>query len=452
MSPRIETVLNVHTSMKHIARHESIPSPELGANKGMKTLDPGVSPLNRRGFLGSMGAVAAAAAVGSVIPFGRHMPTGYIPVALSDSPRTEALSGKRGLRILNDRPVNAETPVTLLDDEITPNDRHFIRNNGLIPARATSRDLAGWTLTIDGEVNRSLRLDMDALKTRFEIVEAALVLECGGNGRAGFHPPATGNQWTLGAVGCALYRGVRLGDVLRAAGVKSTAVYIGYHGEDPHLSGDPSKAAISRGVPIEKAIDPGTLLVWEMNGEALPDYHGFPLRLICPGWPASTSGKWLKRISIRDRVHDGAKMTGYSYRVPKYPVAPGTEVPEADMEIIEEMPVKSIITSPGSGIEVESGKAVAIRGHAWSGSGDVAHMHLSLDFGATWIPAVLQPPRNRYAWQRWELSVVLPRQGYYELWARATDETGKMQPMVVPGWNPRGYLNNAMHRIALRAV
>jgi DMSO/TMAO reductase YedYZ molybdopterin-dependent catalytic subunit len=189
-----------------------------------------------------------------------------------------------------------------------------------------------------------------------------------------------------------------------------------------------------------------------MNGEPLPAIHGFPLRLICPGWPASTSGKWLKRITVRDVVHDGPKMTGHSYRMPKYPVSPGTDVPAEDMEIIEEMPVKSVITFPETGMEVTQNEKVPLRGHAWSGSGDISAMDVSIDFGQTWIRTELLAPRNKFAWQRWNVGIKFPRPGYYEVWARATDGTGAMQPMVVPGWNPRGYLNNAMHRIAIKVT
>jgi len=408
--------------------------------------------VDRRAFLKRGGVAGLAAALGGAIPFADNLPPGVWPEALAQDFASGALKGKRGLRVLNDRPVNAETPVTLLDDEITPNERHFIRNNGIIPERAWRQDLSGWALTIDGEVRKALELSMADLRKRYRSVTRALVIECGGNGRAGFHPPAKGNQWTLGAVGCAEYTGVRLRDVLADAGVKQSAVYIGYYGEDLHLSRDPAKQPISRGVPIAKAMDEHTLLVWEMNGEPLPAYHGFPLRLVCPGWPGSTSGKWLKRIWVRDRVHDGVKMTGTSYRVPRYPVAPGTEVPEEDMEIIEEMPVKSIITRPGTGIETRQSEPLRLRGHAWSGHGDVTAMHVSIDFGATWIAARLKRPRNKYAWQHWEATVRFPRKGYYEVWARATDHRGHMQPMVVPGWNPKGYLNNAMQRIAVKAA
>lgn len=404
---------------------------------------------SRRRFIQVTGLATFSAALGLPVPFGRHLPAGLTPVALAAEPAFGVIPGKRGVRVLSDRPINCETPVTLLDDDITPTHLHFVRNNGHVPARANSGDLTGWSLSIDGEVETPLKLSLADVK-KYPAVERALVLECAGNGRAGFNPPTSGNQWTLGGVGCAKYRGVRLRDVLKDAGVKSTAVYIGYYGEDPHLSNDPKRQAISRGVPIAKALDEHTLLVWEMNGEPLPPLHGFPLRLICPGWPASTSGKWLTRIWVRDREHDGEKMTGHSYRLPRYPVAPGATVPKEDMAIIEELPVKSLITSPGTGVAHPLADELALRGHAWSGFGEVREMHVSIDFGQTWLKAALKQPVNNYAWQRWSANVKFPVPGYYEVWARATDEAGHMQPMVVPGWNPQGYCNNAMQRIAVK--
>lgn len=409
--------------------------------------------LNRRNFLKSGGFAALAAALGAPIPFADKLAPGLFPEALAQqAAATIEIPGKRGLRILGDRPLNAETPVTLLDSDFTPTEHHFVRNNGHVPERAEKQDLNGWSLTIDGEVNKPLQLTLDQIKKNYKNYTRALVLECAGNGRSGFNPPTSGNQWTLGGVGCAKYTGVLLKDVLKDAGVKSSAVYLGYIAEDPHLSRAANKNAISRGVPIAKALDENTLLVWDMNGVPLPAMHGWPLRLMCPGWPASTSGKWLKRLWIRDREHDGEKMTGMSYRMPKYPVAPGTEVPPQDMAILEEMPVKSNITNPASGFEVPLNGTLSIRGHAWSGAGDVTAMHVSYDFGTTWIKCDLKKPVNKYAWQRWTAEIKLPKKGYYEIWARATDNTGKMQPMLVPGWNPEGYCNNAMQRIAIKAV
>jgi DMSO/TMAO reductase YedYZ molybdopterin-dependent catalytic subunit len=406
----------------------------------------------RRRFARVLGSATVGFFAAEVMPFAGRQPPGWVPAALADETEPFVIEGKDDLIVLNDRPVNAETPVTRLDDDLTPNRLHFVRNNGLVPERATRRDLTGWTLKIDGEVERELTLGLDDLKRGYRQQLARLTLECGGNGRAGFRPRARGNQWKLGAVGCAEYRGVRLKDVLVRAGVKPSAVYVGYYGEDPHLSGTPGEVAISRGVPIRKALDDHTLLAWEMNGEALPALHGFPLQLVAPGWPASASGKWLRRLWIRDRVHDGPKMGGMSYRVPRYPVAPGTEVPEAEMEIIEAMPVKSIITRPASGVEHPAAAPFHLRGHAWSGDGPVRALHVSLDFGATWTEAELLAPANPFAWQRWRAELRFPIRGYYEVFARATGRDGRQQPMVMPGWNPRGYLNNAMHRIAVRVV
>jgi DMSO/TMAO reductase YedYZ molybdopterin-dependent catalytic subunit len=406
----------------------------------------------RRRFLRAAGSLSAVWFLGEAMPYARLRPTGLVPAALAQTKEPLVIEGKEGLVILNDRPINAEAPVALLDSDVTSNAHHFIRNNGVVPERARRGDLSGWSLTIDGEVGTTKRFTLDELKASYPNVDARLVLECGGNGRAGFRPPASGNQWKLGAVGCASYRGVRLKDVLEDAGVKGSAVYVGYYGEDVHLSGDPKAVVISRGVPIAKALDESTLLAWEMNGEPLPAQHGFPLRLVASGYPASVSGKWLTRLWVRDRVHDGEKMGGHSYRMPRYPVAPGTDVPEEDMEIIEAMPVKSIITKPSSGVEHPSGEPLRLRGHAWSGDGAVSAMDVSFDFGASWIPASLQPAPNPFAWQTWSAEIRFPTKGHYEVWARATDEGGRQQPMVVPGWNPRGYLNNAMQRIAVRVV
>ncbi len=403
---------------------------------------------NRRRFIAGL-----VSALGAPLVYqNRLLKTGLFPSALAQEALLKGWPGKEELRILSDKPLNAEATATLLDDEITPISRHFVRNNGLIPERARQGILGNWTLSVDGEVNETLKFDLTTLQATFPVHEAALVIECGGNGRGGYFPKVGGNPWTLGAVGCARYRGVRLRDVLKHAGVKSSAVYIGYYGEDPTLNRETGKYPISRGVPIEKALDENTMLAWEMNGVALPAEHGFPLRLICPGWPGSTSGKWIKRIQVRDRVHDGTKMTGTSYRVPKHPVAPGEAVPSEDMKIIHEMPVKSIITHPGTGSNYSDTKEVHVRGHAWSGHGRVSRVDLSFDFGATWSQASLSNPVNAYAWQRWESNLRLPASGYYEIWARATDVKGQMQPMVVPGWNPKGYLNNAAHRIAVRVA
>ncbi len=405
--------------------------------------------ISRRDFVKKSGLVALMVAFGTQVPFLRNLPAGFIPVAFAEADEDFVIPGKNGLRLLNDRPINAETPPHLLDDNITPVARHFVRNNGLVPPSANVLASAKeWMLSIDGEVHRPLQLSIEQLQ-RFEYHTYDLTVECGGNGRAGYNPPVKGNQWSLGAVGCARYGGVLMRDVLRASGLKTSAFYTGYYGADIHLSGDPKRVVISRGTPIEKAMNEYTMIAWEMNGKPLSALHGFPLRVVTPGWPGSVSMKWLNRIWVRDVEHDGPKMTGKAYRVPKYPVPPGSKVPDADMKIIESMPVKSLITFPKTRGRHDLRTAFHLRGHAWAGERSVKQMHVSFDFGQNWIRADLKQPANRYAWQHWKAALNFPSRGYYEVWARATDSNGSMQPTVVPGWNPKGYLNNAMHRIAV---
>ena len=402
---------------------------------------------NRRGFLKRGTLAAMTTLLGTDLVHAAHLPVGYLPLAfrVADDP----LAGKNeAMIVLNDRPWNIEMPPHTLDEKVTSFSNMFVRNNGLIP---TDIDARHWTLTVGGESVRSEKVyRLDELKQKFTPYTYQLVLECGGNGRAGFYPSAAGNQWQEGAVSCARWTGARLRDVLEDVGIQDDAVYIGYYGTDKHISGDPEKVPISRGVPIDKARQDETLLAWAMNDEDIPVAHGYPLRLVCGGWPASTSGKWLSKIVVRNQVHDGPKMLGDSYRVPKHPVQPGEEVPEEDFVIIEEMPVKSLITYPQSGAMFDLAKALEVRGHAWAGERSVQRVEVSIDFGATWQPATLQPAANRLAWQHWSASLRFPQVGYYEVWAKATDSQGVSQPMVIPGWNPKGYLNNACHRIAVK--
>ena len=403
---------------------------------------------DRRGFIKGLGLSTMAAVLGvSSIPFHRNYPGGLIPAALANTDELFSIKGKDGLIVLNDRPLNAETPAHLLDDRITPIERHFVRNNGHPPANMAA---SSWRLHIDGLVDQALSLSIGDLKTQFEVVTWQLVLECAGNGRQFFKPAAKGNQWGLGAVGCAQWTGVRLADVLNRAGVDKKAIYTAHYGADHHLSWKDGKLPISRGIPIEKALDGTCLLAFEMNGEAIHPMNGAPLRLLVPGWPASCSHKWLTRIELRDQVHDGAKMTGKSYRVPNRPVAPGEKVATEDFDIIERMPVKSLITYPRSGTQL-SNRTVQMRGHAWSGERTISAVEISTDFGASWTQAKLSEPTNHGAWQQFEAKQTFAQAGYYEIWARATDDQGDSQPFAIR-WNPKGYLNNSLHRVALKVV
>jgi len=406
--------------------------------------------MKRRNFIRNTALTSVGTIIGAEIVFAHVMPEGYVPLALQDPDPFKMFGKNKKMVVLNDRPWNIEAQAHLLNEKVTSNQNMFIRNNGKIPENI---DVKNWTITFDGEsVKAPKTYTLAELKSKFKQHTYQLTLECGGNGRSEFDPPAKGNQWTVGAVSCATWTGVRLRDVLEDVGLKSDAVYIGYHAADVHLSGDPDKEPISRGAPMAKALQDETLLAFKMNGEDIPLAHGYPLRLVAGGWPASVSGKWITGISVRDRVHDGTKMTGSAYRVPCEPVAPGEKVKDEDMCIIESMPVKSLITYPKTGAQIKEGKSLKINGHAWAGELEVAKMEYSIDFGATWTSCDLELAVNRLAWQHFSADIKFPEKGYYEIWARATDSQNKSQPMVLPGWNPKGYLNNACHRIAVKVV
>ncbi len=201
----------------------------------------------KRAALGSLAGI-----LGAEIVFGAHMPDNYDLLGLQDPDPFKLLGKDKEMKVLNSKPWNMEAVAHQLDDRITPNPYIFVRNNGQVPEDINEKE---WTMTIDGEsVKEPKTFSLEELKTRFPHHTYQLTLECGGNGRKEFNPPAKGNQWDIGAVYCASWTGVRLRDVLEAVGIKKDAVYIGYHAIDKHLSGDTTKEVISRGVPISKAM------------------------------------------------------------------------------------------------------------------------------------------------------------------------------------------------------
>lgn len=354
---------------------------------------------------------------------------------------------KPGLHVHDEEALNAEPGLALLDEAITPVDAFFIRNNGELPETRSEQD---WTLAIDGEVERPSVWTVTELKDVFEAVTVTAVLECAGNGRSQFEPATDGLQWRLGAVGCARWTGVRLADVLKAAGVKPGAVYTGHHSPDRQI-GKPEKAALSRGLPIAKALAPETLIAFAMNGEPLPRLHGGPLRIVAPGYPGSAWQKWLDRITLRTDEHDGEKMRGTDYRLPIRPVAPGEPLDPANFAVITDMPVKSLLTAPESGFTERLGERIRISGFAWSGAIPLASVEVSGDGGASWHDAPLQRGEGGFAWQRFEAQVQAERAGPIAVMARARDAEGNSQPLE-PVWNPRGYCNNQVQRVEGRII
>jgi DMSO/TMAO reductase YedYZ molybdopterin-dependent catalytic subunit len=402
----------------------------------------------RRGTLKGGALAAMGLAVGGAIPFARNLPPGMVPAALAqgNAPQFLDMEGKARLILQGERPLNAETPEHLLDDDITPAEKFFIRNNGSVPEPVA--DPRAWKVRIEGEVNTPIELTLGELEARFPLVTARLQMECGGNGRSGFAPQAAGNQWGNGAVSCAEWTGVRLRDVLRAAGLKESARFTGHHGADSHLSAQ--GPAISRGMRIDKAMEEDTLIAIRMNGAPIPQMHGAPVRLIVPGWPGSLSQKWFTRIEVKATPHAGRGMGGTSYRVPVRPIVPGSRNNGADFVDMESMPVRSVLTSHAHGTRLPAGtRALDIRGQAWAGDLTVRAVDVSVDFGQSWQAMTVAAPANRHAWQRWSGRVAFPSDGYFEIWYRATDSNGRMQPHVAANWNPQGYGANPISRAAV---
>ncbi len=351
---------------------------------------------------------------------------------------------KPDLFLLDTPELNAETPPHLLDDDITPAACLFARNTGRMPVFSPGA-LAAWTLTIDGCVRAPQTWTISALKDEFEPVSQAAVLECAGNGRAFFREPAGTVLWQYGAVGCVRWTGVRLADLLRHCEPLPNAVYTGHYSPDLKLNG--TGPALSRGLPIGKAFAPETLVAYAMNGEPIPALHGGPLRLVAPGYPGSAWQKWLTRVAIRDREHDGVRMTNLHYRLPRTPIRYGDPLDPSQFEVITDMPVRSLITFPRQGFRTPAGQPLTVRGHSWSGHVAVAHVALSSDGGRSWSPAQLGPLPDRFAWRRFQASLN-PPSGTIEIIARATDSQGRTQPLDSAPWNPRGYCNNRAHRVS----
>ena len=299
---------------------------------------------SRRGFLGGAGLAAFGAAVGGTLPFSQNIPAGLIPAALAQDksappapPKGPAyldFPGKdKGLVVIGEKPLVAETPEHLLNDDTTPIEKFYIRNNGQIPDEAKDPDK--WVIKIEGEVNKPLEISLGELKSKYKAQTLRMVLECGGNGRSFFTPRASGNQWTNGGAGCAEWTGVRLADLLKAAGLKPSGIYTAHYAADLHLSGEADRPTLSRGVRLAKAMEPESMIVWGMNGKPLPNIHGGPVRLVIPGWAGSASQKWLTRIVIRDKEHDGPGMTGTSYRLAIKPMVPGDKADPKNFRILE---------------------------------------------------------------------------------------------------------------------
>jgi DMSO/TMAO reductase YedYZ molybdopterin-dependent catalytic subunit len=342
--------------------------------------------------------------------------------------------GRAGLLMINPAPYNAEAPPAALAGEITPTDLHYVRSNFAVPEHDGA-------LEIGGAVENLTVLTLDDLRA-LPAVERAVTLECAGNGRLEMRPLPTGEPWGDYAVSTARWRGALLHEALRQAQPAANGVDVRFAGADHgayHLQPvlpetNRLDLRFERALPLALAADPAAeiLIAYEMNGEPLGPDHGAPFRLIVPHWYAVASVKWLKRIDVLTEPFTGEFQTGhYIYQWADQPHEP-----------VELMRVRARIIDPAPS-SVIGAETYTVRGKAWSGTGPVTKVEVSLTGAGDWYPAKLEPPTGPYHWQDWSFVWEAPGVGRHTLRARATDAAGNVQPEIPP-WNRLGYGNNAI--------
>jgi DMSO/TMAO reductase YedYZ molybdopterin-dependent catalytic subunit len=336
---------------------------------------------------------------------------------------------------------NHGLPLEALEYPITPVGLHYLLTHYDIP----KVDAADWRLDVGGLVAGPLELTLDELRG-WAAVELAVTMECAGNGRALYSPRPISQPWLHEAVGTALWRGVPLAGLLERAGVLDGAVEVVFAGLDRGLEGGVVQD-YERSLPVEEAISAGAILAYEMNGAPLPPQHGFPLRLVVPGWYGMTNVKWLKRITVSERPFDGYQQD-HSYRIRR-------EEGEEGRPLTRILP-RALMVPPGRPEfpsrrrELPSGRHV-LGGRTWSGWAPVAAVEVSTDGGRTWREAQLERDLEYgYAWFAWRYAWDA-KAGEHELLCRARDEAGNVQPLQ-PEWNLGGYANNAVQRVAVTVV
>ncbi|MDO9268026.1 MAG: molybdopterin-dependent oxidoreductase [Methylobacter sp.] len=358
----------------------------------------------------------------------------------------DALPGKETLIKQTYRPPNYETPINYFDAPFTPNNRFFVRyHNAVIP----EVKIGEWRLRIGGDAVRTpLELSLEQLRSDFEQVEIAALCLCSGNRREAFQSPAPGLQWGSGAMGNALWRGVRLKDVLAGAGIDKSALEVSLAGADSGIL--PTTPDFVKSLPLAKALDENSLIAFEMNGEPLPHWNGFPARLIIPGWTATYWIKHLTALNVLSKPFDGFWMKT-AYRIPKDRFPRGqfsSQETETNMPITE-IVVNSLITNLEDGQTLSSAKPIEIKGVAWDGGNGIARVDVSTDGGNNWHQATLKQDYGRFSWRQWHLAFEPKRPGTYRIMARATSHSGASQPLE-PIPNPSGYHHNAVQKITLQ--
>ena len=405
--------------------------------------------MTRRRLLEGAGIAFAGGALGQP-PVAAHAASVAlspgVPAGLEGAAAMETLPGKKPLIKLSYRPPNYESPLDYFDTPITPNDRFYVRYHlSDIP----SIDAKTYKIAVGGDgANGQAEITFDELK-KFPAYEVVAVNQCSGNRRGLSKPHVPGVQWGYGAMGCARWKGARLKDLLDRVGLKKEAIEIAFNGADgPAFDKTPD---FIKSLPVWKALDESTLVAYEMNGEPLPHFNGYPARLIVPGWTGTYWMKHLVAVNALTRPQGGFWMNP-AYRIPlgEFPiVARFVSQETATTTPITEMVVNALITSHADGAQVKAGM-ITVSGLAWDGGYGIRTVEASTDGGQSWTAAMLGDDLGRYAFRPW--SFVLPaKPGENTVMVNATNKIGQTQTAALL-FNPAGYHNNVMQSVTLHAA
>ena len=334
---------------------------------------------------------------------------------------------------------NHGMPLELMAHDVTPLGAHYLLTHYDIPLAVA----ASWTLEVGGRVRSPLSLSMADLRSRPE-VSRTVTMECAGNGRARLRPRPVSQPWLHEAVGTMSWTGTPLAGVLADAGPLDGAVDVVFTGAD-HGVEKGVEQDYQRSLSVEHAADPEVLLVWACNGVDLPPQHGYPLRLLVPGWYGMASVKWLRSVEVVDQRFDGYQMRAYSLR----------QTPEDVGERLTRIAPRALVQPPGFPDFLSRRRVVrpgpqVLTGRAWSGWAEVASVEVSVDGGATWVEAELGDQPDPRAWRSWSLPWTAV-EGMHAVSARATDGTGRTQTSE-PAWNRGGFANTAPHTVEVLVV
>jgi len=401
--------------------------------------------ISRRGFLRS----ALLAGAGGILSPWSSLAEETIMQPFVNGRRPMAVfPQKKPLILLTARPPQLETPFSVFNESIlTPNDLFYVRyHEAGVP---TSVDTETFRLEVKGKVSSPLSLSLNDLKKEFEAVKLVAVNQCSGNSRGFFEPRVPGGQWANGAMGNARWKGVRLADILRKAGIDAKAKQVGFRGLDyPVLNTTPP---FQKALDADHVMDGTVMLAYEMNGEPLPMLNGFPIRLIVPGYYATYWVKHLHEIAVLDEDLVSFWMNP-AYRIPDNDCAcitPGTM--PAKTRPIGRMDVRSFITSLADGEKIVAGKHITVRGIAFDGGAGIDTVEFSADGGKTWNEAKLGKDYGNYSFREWTCHFKPEIAGIYQLQCCAATRAGETQPKD-QRWNPSGYMRNNIETVRVTAA